>query len=340
MITSSELKIILHRILSKASDLSLCKGVNNIMNTTESIINNSRSSDKESAVTSILHDLMGIFSILLILINTLIGYPFLLFASLIKLIPFQPSQKICTKILIIIATRWIHNNTFLFRKILGIKVNVRGDTRLSLKNWYIVISNHQSWSDIVVLQIVFNGKIPLLKFFLKKELIWIPLLGFAWWALDFPFMKRYTSDFIAKYPHLKGKDIEITKRACEKFRFTPVSVMNFVEGTRFTLEKHKRQKSPFNNLLKPKAGGTGFVFTAMGHQLQSILNVTIKYPEGDLNFWNFLCGRINEVDLFIENIPVTKDLIGDYVSDSEYQGRFQKWINNLWIKKDKVLDGM
>jgi len=195
-----------------------------------------------------------------------------------------------------IATRWIHNNTFLCTKILGIKVKAEGDTKLSMKEWYLVLSNHQSWSDIVVLQIVFNGRIPLLKFFTKKELIWVPLLGIAWWALDFPFMKRYKSDFLKKHPHLKGKDIEITKKACEKFSATPVSIMNFVEGTRFTIAKHDRQKSPFKNLLKPKAGGTGFVFTAMGHQLHNILNVTIKYPEGDLDFWNFLCGRISEVD--------------------------------------------
>jgi 1-acyl-sn-glycerol-3-phosphate acyltransferase len=294
----------------------------------------------KSVIKLISYNLTGIFSVLFAFTHTLIEYPFLLIASLIKLIPFKPSQKICTKILIMIATRWIDNNTFLFRKILGIKVKVSGDTDLPMKEWYLVISNHQSWSDIVVLQMVFNGKIPLLKFFLKKELIWVPLLGIAWWALDFPFMKRYTADFIAKYPHLKGKDIEITKKACEKFSTTPVSVMNFVEGTRFTQEKHKKQKSPFKNLINPKAGGTGFVLTAMGHQLHSILNVTIKYPEGDLNFWNFICGRINQVDLFIEKIPVTDDLIGDYVSDPEYRGRFQKWINDLWVKKDKVLEEM
>lgn len=310
------------------------------MNMSEPIIKTAGSLKKESFITSIVYNLAGVITVLLILTSTLIGYPFLLIASLIKLLPFKPTQKICTKILIIIATGWIHNNTLICRKMLGIRINVSGEVNLPMKEWYLVISNHQSWSDIVVLQMVFNKKIPLLKFFLKKELIWIPLLGVAWWALDFPFMKRFKSDFLAKNPHLRGKDMEITKKACEKFSFTPVSIMNFVEGTRFTAEKHKRQKSPFKNLLKPKAGGTGFVFTAMGHQLHSILNVTIKYPQHDLNFWNFLCGRINEVDVFIEKIPVTDDLIGDYISDPDYQGRFQKWLNGLWIQKDKVLGEM
>jgi len=310
------------------------------MNTTASIVKYDVTVKKISFFRLFFYNLTGVFSVLFILTSTLIGYPFLLTASLIKLIPFKPSQKVCTRILIMIAERWIHNNTFLCRKILGIKVNVKGETNLPMKEWYLVISNHQSWSDIVVLQIVFNRKIPLLKFFLKKELIWVPLLGIAWWALDFPFMKRYTAEFLKRYPHLKGKDIEITKKACEKFSTTPVSVMNFVEGTRFTSQKHNRQKAPFKNLLKPKAGGTGFVFTAMGHQLHSILNVTIKYPQGDLNFWNFVCGRINRVDVLIEKIPVTDDLIGDYVSDPEYQKHFQKWLNDIWIEKDKIFDKM
>lgn len=308
------------------------------MNSTESNKNFSGQGNKITFIKNFIYTITGLFSSLFILINTLIGYPFLLTASIIKLIPFKTTQKICTKLLIIIATRWIHNNTFLMTKILGAGVIIKGDTKLPMNEWYLVISNHQSWSDIAILQVVFNGRIPLLKFFIKKELIWIPLLGFAWWALDFPFMKRYTAEFLKKYPHLKGRDTEITKKACEKFSTTPVSVMNFVEGTRFTQSKHKRQNSPFKNLLKPKAGGTGFVFTILGHQLHSILNITIKYPQEDFDFWHFLCGRVKEVIVLIEKIPVTEDLIGDYNSDTEYQKRFQNWLNDLWEKKDRTFD--
>src|SRR5690606_35125628 len=131
---------------------------------------------------------------------------------------------------------------------------------------------------------------------------------------DFPFMKRYSSDFIKKNPHLKGKDIEITKKACEKFKTMPVSIMNFVEGTRLTPEKHKKRNSPYNNLLSPKAGGVGFVFTTMGQQIKMILNVTIIYPDGPKDFWSFICGRIKSAKVIIEKIPVTDELIGDYVN--------------------------
>jgi 1-acyl-sn-glycerol-3-phosphate acyltransferase len=220
-----------------------------------------------------------------------------------------------------------------------IQWDIRGLEGLSMNEWYLVISNHQTWVDIVVLQKVFNYRIPFLKFFLKKELIWIPLLGVAWWALDFPFMKRYTASFLKKHPHLKGKDIEITRKACEKFKNTPVSIMNFVEGTRFTPEKHNRQNSPFKHLLKPKAGGVGFVLTAMGEHLHRIVNVTIIYPEGDTGFWSFLCGRIHEIQVRIQTLPLTKDLLGDYIKNEAYQARFQAWLNELWREKDRIMEG-
>lgn len=296
---------------------------------------------KESLFKKFFINMKGVLSILYILTNTLIGYPFLLTASFFKLIiPFDFSRKIFTKILIFIATTWIGNNNFLFSKILGIKIDVTGEQELAPKEWYIVLSNHQSWSDIVVLQMIFNRRIPLLKFFLKKELIWVPLLGIAWWALDFPFMKRYTSEFLARHPEMKGKDIEITRKACEKFKYTPVSVMNFVEGTRFIHEKHKKQHSPYTNLLKPKAGGTGFVFSAMGNQLHCILNVSIKYPELDFSFWSFLCARVHKVSVHIEKLSITDDLLGDYENDPAYRKSFCKWLNELWHEKDKVLSSM
>ena len=287
-----------------------------------------------------IYNIIGCFALLYISLNTIIWFSPLLILSLIKLIRYRPLQRICTRLLIVIATCWMNSNTFLFKNILNVNIDIKGDFNLKKEDWYFVISNHQSWSDIIILQMVFTGKIPMLKFFIKQELIWVPLLGIAWWALDFPFMKRYSPEFLEKNPHLKGKDIEITKKACEKFNLTPVSVMNFVEGTRFTDKKHKRQNSPYKNLLNPKAGGIGFVFTAMGSMIKNIINVTIKYPEKDKSFWNFLCGRITKVDLLIESIPMTDDLIGDYITDAEYQERFKKWVNDLWEKKDKVFDEM
>ncbi|TAL33282.1 MAG: acyltransferase [Spirochaetes bacterium] len=294
---------------------------------------------RESIFTTIGYHIHGAISVLLLAANTAFCFGPLMTAALLKLaVPIDGWRKLCGKVINGIAKGWISVNNLNINLTKGIRWDVRGMDDLSMKQWYLVIANHQTWSDIVVLQKVFNRKIPFLKFFLKKELIWVPLLGVAWWALDFPFMKRYSAAFLKKFPHLRGKDIEITRKACRKFEKIPVSVMNFVEGTRFTAKKHIGQKSPFKHLLRPKAGGVGFVLTTMGEQLRSILNVTIVYPGGDTRFWSFLSGRVREVRVLVEKIPITAELLGDYIEDKEYQARFQEWLNTVWIRKDALLE--
>jgi 1-acyl-sn-glycerol-3-phosphate acyltransferase len=290
-------------------------------------------------MSSFLYQIRGVLSVLYLTINTVFWVILLFAVTFIRLmIPLKVWRKVCGKIAIAIAESWIFiNNTglILTRKI---DFNLTGIGTLNRKSWYLVISNHQSWVDIPVLQKVLYHKIPFLKFFLKKELIWVPLLGPAWWALDFSFMKRYSHEYLRKYPHRKGKDMEITRKACEKFKDNPVSIMNFTEGTRFSKAKHDAQESPYRNLLRPKAGGVGFVLSAMGEQLSYILDVTISYPQGIPSFWDFLCGRVNRVDIRVKPFPVTPDLLGHYMVDEEYRLRFQNWLNDRWKEKDLFLE--
>ena len=285
-------------------------------------------------------NLTGVITVLLLVINTLFWSLFLFPVALLKIIPIKLWRKYINITLDTIACYWIYCNNAGLKITRFINWEVTGVDNLSKKSWYIVIANHQSWTDIVVLQRIFTGKIPFLKFFLKKELIWVPVLGLAWWALDFPFMRRYSQSFLMKYPHLKGKDIEVTKKACQKFKYIPVSIMNFVEGTRFTPQKHAKQESPFKNLLKPKSGGVGFVFSTMGSMITSILDVTIVYPQGQASFWDFLCGKVNTIKVHVEEIPVTDDFIGDYIDDPVFKNTFQQWLKCLWYEKDIRIDMM
>jgi 1-acyl-sn-glycerol-3-phosphate acyltransferase len=292
-----------------------------------------------SFIINLLFHLRGIISTVYLAINTIFWVGLIFIVTLFKiLIPLKPFRTLFGKTAIHIAESWIFFNNLGLIYSRNIEINVSGIEELKRKEWYLVISNHQTWIDIPILQKIFFRKIPFLKFFLKKELILVPFLGPAWWALDFPFMKRYDRSVLKKKPHLKGKDMEITRKACEKFKDIPVSIMNFTEGTRFTSFKHERQKSPFKNLLKPKAGGIGFVLSAMGNQLHYILDVTISYPQGKQSFWAFLCGRVNEVNVQVEKIPLSSDLIGDYAQDKGYRISFQKWLNEIWKKKDNLLN--
>ncbi|MBU0463148.1 MAG: acyltransferase [Proteobacteria bacterium] len=280
----------------------------------------------------------GVLSILLYTLNTIsLTIPLILISFFKFIIPVHPFIVILDKILISIATLWIRINSFNSKLFCKIDWDIRGLEKLEKKEWYLIISNHQSWVDILALQATLNQKIPMLKFFLKKELIWVPFLGLAWWALDFPFMKRYSKKLLKEKPHLKGKDLEITKKACKKFKHTPVSVMNFVEGTRFTQHKKDFQSNHFNHLLTPKAGGIAFVLSSMGEYLHKIIDVTIVYPDKIPTFWEYISGRVNKIIIDFEVIPLTESLTGNYFNDPEYKERFCIWLNALWQKKDEKI---
>jgi 1-acyl-sn-glycerol-3-phosphate acyltransferase len=280
--------------------------------------------------------LRGIVTMALIVLNLLFwATPLYLFA-LLKLLPFAALRIHCDRILVQLAQNWISGNQLIFRLTQDIHWDVEGIEGLQRRDWYLVICNHQSWVDILVLQGVFNRRIPFLKFFLKKQLIWVPVLGFAWWALDFPFMQRHSREYLERHPEARGRDLEVTRRACEHFSQIPTSVMNFVEGTRFTPEKHAAQDSPYRHLLKPRAGGTAFVLGAMGEILHRVLDVTIVYPGGAPSLWDLCCGRMRKVvvRVTVREIPDWMRR-GDYQDDPEFRARFQCWISDAWARKDE-----
>jgi 1-acyl-sn-glycerol-3-phosphate acyltransferase len=284
----------------------------------------------------LLASLRAAFTFSLVALNTGIHVPVLLLFSLFKLVlRFRAAQVGLTRVLIAIATSWVAVNSALMRALTPTRFVFEGLDSLKPEGWYLVIANHQSWVDIPVLQMALNRRIPMLKFFLKQQLMWVPVMGLAWWALDFPFMRRHTREQIARDPSLRGKDIEATRRACAKFSYTPVSVMNFVEGSRFTPGKHARQKSPYTHLLAPKAGGVAFVLQAMGEMLQALVDVSVVYPGGRPSLFDLLAGRIPEVRLQVHLRELPRDLLGrDYQEDGEFRERFQTWLNQLWAQKD------
>ena len=279
------------------------------------------------------------FGVLLETANTLLHVPPLLMVALLKaLLPVPVIRRVCDRVLMAIAASWIGVNTTMIRWFTGTRLRIDLDAQLKPNGHYLVLANHQTWVDIPVLQAALNRRAPLLRFFLKSQLFWVPLLGIAWWALDFPFMKRYTRQQLEKRPELAGRDIEATRRACAKFTRIPVAVMNFVEGTRFTRAKHDKQASPFTCLLKPKAGGVAFVLDAMGGALHSILDVTIVYPGSPPSMFDLMANRVGEVRVNIRERPIPAELLGgDYQHDAEFRERMQNWLNELWTQKDQLI---
>jgi len=278
-------------------------------------------------------------ALLLVALNVLVHASVLLMLAVIKaLVPIAGFRAWISRALVAIAEQWIAVNGILFALITRTRWRVDGLDGLDRRGWYLVLSNHQSWVDIPVLQKTFNRRIPFLKFFLKQKLKWVPVLGLAWWALDFPFMQRYTKHQLEAHPQWRGKDKQATRAACEKFRHAPVSVMNFVEGTRYTAAKHAQQQSPFADLLRPRAGGVAFVLEAMGDMFHSIVDVTIVYPGGRPTMIDLLANRIPEIRVHVRQLPIPQQFIGgDYENDAEFRERFQNWINALWMEKDALI---
>lgn len=281
---------------------------------------------------------VGIVAILY-LANLVFWFIFLAILGIVYyFIPLKTWRRHCKYWMELLHIRWLRGNCHIQKLTMSCEWHVTGLDKLVYDEWYLLISNHQSWADILILQHIFLDKIPPLKFFLKRELLWtLPFASWACWLLGFPFMHRYSKKILAKHPELKNKDIEETKRACYSFKDRPTTVASFIEGTRFTEKKRKLQESPYQYLLRPKAAGIGFSLAVLGSLFHKILNVTIIYPEKKASLWHFLCGDIKKIIIHVETIPITADWLGDYQNDRQFRIDFQKKLNALWKRKDKLI---
>jgi 1-acyl-sn-glycerol-3-phosphate acyltransferase len=278
--------------------------------------------------------LRGVVTATILGLNTLAISLCLVLPALLKLlIPARPVRRVCDRAMNALASAWVGTNNAWIAAVSPAAWDVQGVDGLHPRGWYLVSSNHQSWADILVLQRIFHGHIPFLKFFLKQELIWVPVIGLAWWALDFPFMKR------GKGSGARQNDLKTTREACEKFKLIPTTVINFVEGTRFTPAKQAAQQSPYRHLLKPKIGGLGIALAAMGEQFEALLDVTIVYPGGTPTFWHLLCGRVDAVTVRVQQREIPPQVLGgDPVRDKDYRQRIGQWVDLQWSDKDRLID--
>ncbi len=289
-----------------------------------------------------LKNLRGVIIFTGLTINTIFWFIPILALALVKLLlPIPPLRRAITRVIMWNGDQWVAVNRYILAG--GGTLRWHAETSETLKpdGWYLVISNHQTWVDIVVLQTVLNRRIPFLKFFIKQELVWFPVLGVAWWAMDMPFMKRYRPSYLAKHPEKKGKDLEATRKACEKFKDTPTSVINFIEGTRFSEAKRDARQSPYRNLLAPRAGGIAIALSSMGKLFDAVLDVTLVYPDGIPKFWNLCCGNSVRVIADVRVRPCEDNLVGgDYQNDRAYRRDVHQWLTSIWLEKDDRIDAL
>ncbi len=275
--------------------------------------------------------------------NTLtFGPPVLTIGLLRSLIPSKDAKQSLTEMAIHLTNRWLSFNSWLIdHQLPEIDWQLTIPSGLSLDKQYLLICNHQTWVDTTVMQYVGLPRMPLTRFFTKWELIFIPFLGLAFKILGFPMMKRHSKEAIAQNPALKQQDMLEARRACEGLVTQPFTLLNYLEGTRFTPAKHQAQGSPYPNLLKPKAGGLGLAIQILGKQVDSMLDMTIVYPDGIPGYLDFWMGRVRRVGVDIQEIQLPDWILnGDYEDDNEFRQRFQTWVADLWVHKQQNIERM
>ncbi|MBI4357155.1 MAG: acyltransferase [Gammaproteobacteria bacterium] len=283
----------------------------------------------------------GILSFLFYCLNTLIwGGLFVAVGVLKLLLPSRWLKKKCLKMMYQFLTIW---GAFFHRYNAITHLthwDIEGAHFLNPDHWTLLIGNHQNWVDAIALFEVINGRTSPPRFFAKREILWLPIVGLGIWLGENPLVSRYPEAYLKKHPEKKDRDLKTTREACQKFSEEPVTICNLVEGTRFTPQKHRAQKSPYHHLLKPKAGGIGWLLSALPDKIHEIINLTFVYPDGKKTFWDFLCGRIPRVIIRIQKIPVSDIQKGDYRNDPHYRKYFQSWLNALWEEKDQMIEDL
>lgn len=282
--------------------------------------------------------LQGTIVILIVAVSTTVLTAIIFILSIFKLLaPAGRARNAMTHWLSSLGELWVSVNkamTWFNRDMWDIHL----PDGLDHKGRYLVFCNHQSGVDILALQYCLNRKAPFGRFLLKQQLIWVPVLGVAWWALDMAFLRRYSRQQLLQNPALRGKDLENAARACEKLKHIPVSMMTFPEGTRFSETKREQQKSPFKYLLKPRYGGVGQVLYSFDDSLDCLIDVTIVYPDGTPSVWDLISGQVENITVDVRLRPIDENIRGrNFREDNDAKYQLKNWLNQIWEEKEAYI---
>lgn len=281
--------------------------------------------------------LVGVFVLILIIINiSLLASCLLSFAGVRFLIPQAKWRRGCLSIMNKTYHIWVDLN-YLIMQLLPTRWHVSGHENLSSEQSYLVIANHRSWLDILVIQCILNRRTSHNIFVLKDILRWLPFAGWVCWAMGYLFVKRVTPAQVRKNPSLKYADRDSINQGCERLKKNPFTLINFVEGTRFSEEKRQKQKSVYENLLSPNVAGFALIFNALSENVTSVLDVTLIYDDNKIDFWQFLQGNLSDIKIQITTIDPKQLLRGDFMRDRVYRKEFRQMLNKIWLDKDARL---
>jgi 1-acyl-sn-glycerol-3-phosphate acyltransferase len=288
-------------------------------------------------MTWLIKQLKGLITVTIIALVLTLGVIVLTIVNIPRLIPLQSIKKNIGKLSNEIGSLIVATLKLSIKVIHRPKWEFELPENLETSNWYIGMSNHLSWGDIFILLFAGHRKVPLLKFFMKDELKWIPILYLVHKTVDMPFLKRHSMKNVKKNPELRTLDMIAAQKAAKRFARNPSVAFSFAEGTRYTPQKHATQRSPYFQLLKPKIGALNIALSGMP-EVTHLLDFTIIYKTNKTSAWNFVCGDMNDVQVIVQKHQLPKEILERNSSDVDYKNIFQSFINDKWLEKSKMLE--
>ena len=284
-------------------------------------------------------NIIGFFTFILIVIELIIGFGTLTIVNIPRAIFPLKSLKIkLSKISNTIGEYTVYGLKIIMKIMHRDSMQIFDDNEFNKNQWYMAVSNHQSWADIFILLVAAHNRIPLLKFFMKKELAWIPFIFLANKTLNMPFVNRHSKKQLEKNPNLRFKDYENTLMACKRFQRSPSTIFSYAEGTRNNSKKHKAQNSPYKNLLIPRVGGIATALSAMPN-IDVLVDYSVVYKSDKRGAWAFLKGDMRDVKVSVKKYTIPENLKNkNYSNDEEYRNNFKIWIETIWEEKDKEIE--
>lgn len=249
--------------------------------------------------------------------NLLIGFCVLVPIAIVSLLlPFEFVSRACF-FLVKHLYRWcVWVDSFWMQQVVGIKLSVDGEANTHPAP--VVICNHQSWFDIPLIQDVISKDGPMIKFLIKQELAWVPIIGWICLVLDFPRLNR------SKQIGDRKADFSIIEKTT-KSHGKQGALLIFPEGTRYTANKHLSQASPYQHLLKPKAGGMKII-KKNTDPATPLIDITINYGEKQPHIWRCLHGNPRHIHINIEHFTLAQ------------LDNVEEWLNQRWQEKDTILN--
>jgi len=246
--------------------------------------------------------LIWIFSSLLFM-----GAGCLLCALIFTLFPSERTHQMMW----VFYVKWVQMLSWWVRKLIP-NISEKHNDTFPKNEPFIIVANHYSWIDIIVLYATVYTKTMPFVFVMKRDLIKLPFIGVICWGLGHPLIYRGRA---------RRKNLMILQDAARRALIYRYGIMIFPEGTRYT--KSLGKPKGYKHLLTPRTIGFEKVLDSMGGKIK-VIDVTLQYATSSHAVWDFLRGKLGHVSV---------------CSDCEtvHYEQAEKWLLARWSIKDQQL---